>query len=516
MRSAASPHGDVVARTLARNRLGVWSVVFFVMSAVAPLTVQAGLVTTGFAVTGVTAIPQSFLLVGAVLAVFAVGYVAMARYMANAGAFYAYVARGLGRPMGVGAAWVALAAYTALQVALYGAIGVFTKPLLEQWFGVRVAWWVIALAAWSLVAVLGVLRVDVNSKVLAVLMLAEVAVILVFDAVDLLHPAGGTITFDTLAPGDLFDARIGAGLAMAMLGFVGFESAVVFSEEARDPVRTVRLATFVSLGAMALLYAGSSWAMTVGVGSDRIVAAAREQGPEVVFALAAEHLGPLAADIGWTLLCTSVIAALIAFHNLIARYVFALGREQVLPAWLGRTSRSGAPRGGSLLQSLAGLAVIVIYAVAGWDPLVHLFFIVGTGGGYGVLLLVTLTSVAVIVFFVRNRTLDSVWQRRLAPLLAAAALLAVVVLATTQFDTLLGVAPDSPLRWVIPAGYVAVAVLGVGWGLVLKVARPDVYANIGLGAKSATVGLDAAASGAASDTHATAALGRASVEEPTR
>ena len=88
---------DVVARTLARNRLGVPAVVFFVMSAAAPLTVVAGVVTTGYAVTGVTGIPLTFLVVGAVLAVFSVGYVAMARHVAHTGAFYAYVARGLGR-----------------------------------------------------------------------------------------------------------------------------------------------------------------------------------------------------------------------------------------------------------------------------------------------------------------------------------------------------------------------------------------------------------------------------------
>ncbi|MBT8226134.1 MAG: APC family permease, partial [Dactylosporangium sp.] len=238
--TAVLPRSDVVARTLARNRLGVPAVVFFVLSAAAPLTVVAGVVTTGFSVTGVTGIPLAFLAVGAVLAVFSVGYVAMARHVANAGAFYAYVAHGLSRPLGVGAAWVALLAYNALQVGLYGAIGAAASPLLRQWFGLSVTWWVIALAAWLLVAVLGVLRVDINGTVLAVLLLAEIAVIVVFDAADLIHPAGGALSFATLAPGNLAKPGVGAILALALLGFVGFESAVVFSEESRDPRRTVR------------------------------------------------------------------------------------------------------------------------------------------------------------------------------------------------------------------------------------------------------------------------------------
>ncbi len=90
-----------VSEALARGRLGIPSVIFFVLSAAAPLTVVAGVVTTGYGVIGVTGIPLAFLLVAAVLALFSVGYVAMSRRVENAGAFYAYVSRGLGRPAGV-------------------------------------------------------------------------------------------------------------------------------------------------------------------------------------------------------------------------------------------------------------------------------------------------------------------------------------------------------------------------------------------------------------------------------
>lgn len=488
-RSAVLPRSDVVARTLARNRLGVPAVVFFVMSAAAPLTVVAGVVTTGYAVTGVTGIPFAFVVVGVVLAVFSVGYVAMARHVANAGAFYAYISRGLGRPLGVGAAWVALLAYNALQVGLYGAIGAAAKPLLVEWFGIDIAWWVIALAAWLLVAVLGVLRVDINGKVLAVLLLAEITVIVLFNLADLAHPAGGALSFDTLAPGNLAAPGVGAILALAVLGFVGFESAAVFSEESRDPRRTVPVATYASVALIAGLYAFSAWAMTVAVGPDRIVAASQEQGPEVVFTLAASHLGGMAADIGHALFLTSLIAAMISFHNTTARYAFALGREQVLPARLGNTSRTGAPKVGSLLQSLFGLAVIAVYAAAGWDPLVQLFFWGGTGGGYGVLLLIAVTSIAVIVYFARNASGENPWRRVAAPVLAAGALVEIAWLATANFATLLGVAPDSPIPWVIPGAYLAAALAGVGWALIVKATRPHVYARIGMGAEAATTGL---------------------------
>ncbi|MBT8228166.1 MAG: amino acid permease, partial [Dactylosporangium sp.] len=251
----------------------------------------------------------------------------------------------------------------------------------------------------------------------------------------------------------------------------------------------VRIATYASVAVIAGLYALSSWAMTVAVGPDRIVAVSKEQGPEVVFALAATHLGSLAGDIGHALFLTSLIAAMISFHNTTARYTFALGREGVLPTSLGSTSRAGAPKVGSLLQSLFGLAVIIVYAVAGWDPLVQLFFWGGTGGGYGVLLLTALTSIAVIVYFAHHRTHDGAWRRVVAPVLAAVALVVIAGLATVNFDTLLGVAPGAPIRSAIPLVYGTALLLGIGWALILKRSRPQVYARIGMGAKAATTGL---------------------------
>jgi amino acid transporter len=479
--------GNPVASSLATDRLGVPAVVFFVMSAATPLTVVAGVVTTGFATTGLVGIPVAFLVVGMVLAVFAVGYAAMARRMANAGAFYAYIAQGLGRPFGVGAAWLALVSYNALQVGLYGAVGAAAGPLLRQWFGVAVAWWVVALAAWAVTATLGLLRVDVNGTVLAVLLLAEIAVIIVYSLADLAHPAPAGFDVAALTPGNLAGAGAGAILALAVLGFVGFESAVVFSEETRDPRRTIPIATYIAVGGTAVLYAGASWAMTVVTGPDQIVARAQADGPELIFILAGQHLGQAAVTIGHTLFATSLLAAMISFHNTTARYMFALGRERVLPAALARTTRRGnAPRTASLVQSTVGLLVIAVYAVGGWDPLVHLFFWAGTSGGLGVLALITATALAVPVYFHRNPSGETRWTRLIAPLLALVALAVVLFLAIRHFGTLLGVPPGHPLAWAVPATLATVTTAGSGWGLRLRAHHPGVYAGIGLGAKAHT------------------------------
>jgi len=85
--AAASRPGSV-SRALARDRLGVPAVLFFVLAGVAPLTVAAGVIPTAYQTTGMTGIPAAFLAVAVILAVFATGYVAMTRHITNSGAFY--------------------------------------------------------------------------------------------------------------------------------------------------------------------------------------------------------------------------------------------------------------------------------------------------------------------------------------------------------------------------------------------------------------------------------------------
>jgi amino acid transporter len=475
-----------VSRALARDRLGVPAVLFFVLAGVAPLTVAAGVIPTAYATTGLTGIPAAFLVVAVILAVWASGYVAMTRHIRNAGAFYAFVSAGLGRVAGVAAALVALLAYSFLQVGLYGAFGPNAAAEASAHLGLHAAWWAWALAAWAVVTVLGLGRVDITGRVLGVLLCAEIAVILAETAAGLAHPAGGHLSFATLSPDALTSAgfgTIGVLAVVAVLGFVGFEQAPVLAEEARNAKRTIPVATYVALGMIAVVYAGVSWAMAARNGDGHVVAAAGQQGPGLLFGLAGS--GVLSQTAQWLFL-TSLFAAALAFHNAVWRYIFALGRENVLPAVLGRTGGNNIPKAASLAQSATGLAVIAGYALAHANPMTGLFFDLGTTGGFGVLALLAMTSAAVIAFFARDPRGENAWRRLIAPALAAVLLGVIVVLAVLHYATLLGVPSGSVAAWALPASYAVVAALGLGWGLVLRARRPQVYATIGLGAHAVT------------------------------
>jgi amino acid transporter len=483
MQAPAKP--SAVSRALARDRLGVPAVLFFVLAGVAPLTVAAGVIPTAYATTGLTGIPAAFIVIALILAVFAAGYVTMARHITNAGAFYAFIARGLGRVPGVAAALVALLAYTFLQVGLYGAFGPNAQSEAAAHLHLNQPWWVWALIAWLLVTVLGLARVDITGRVLGVLLTVEIIVIVAETVSGLARPSGGTLSFGTLSPSALTSAGFGTfGVlaVVAILGYIGFEQAPVLAEEARHARRTVPVATYLAIGAICVVYAGAAWAMAAHAGQSRVVAAAGAQGPGLLFGLGSGWLSQAAQ----LLFLTSLFAAALAFHNCVWRYIYALGREGVLPAALGRTGANSIPKAASLTQSLTGLAVIVIYAAGGWAPMTNLFFWLGTSGGFGILILLAVTSLAVIAFFARDPRGETAWRRLLAPALAAVVLAGIVVLAVLHYDTLLGVAPGSPAGWILPSSYAVVAVIGLCWGVILRARRPQVYATIGLGANAVT------------------------------
>lgn len=479
---------SIVAASLAKDRLGVFSVIMFSMTAAAPLLVVGGLVTAGWAATGISGMPLAFIVLGIVLAVFSVGYVAMSRHVTNAGAFYSYIARGGSKPLGVGASFVALLGYNMLQIGLYGAFGVFSAQYFGAQVGWTLHWWAYSLIAWVLVAVMGALRVDINSKILAILLAVEVLVVIVLDVVDLGHPLNGHVSVTTLAPHSLFVTGVGAAFAIAVTGFVGFEAAPVFSEESRNARRTVPMSTYLAIIVMGVIYTLTAWAIAVADGAKGVIDDSRNlDAPPPIFSVAGRFLGENSAilNIGQVLLLTSVFAGLVSFHNSVTRYSFALGRERVLPSVLGRTRpRTGAPLVASIVQSVLALIVILMFSLNGWDPYGKLFYWLGTSGGFGILVLLVGTSLAVIKFFARDHMGESFWTRVIAPILATAALGYILYETLNGYGSLLGT--TGPAKWIFPTSFAVVAAVGIIWALILRSSQPEVYDAIGLGATANT------------------------------
>lgn len=480
-----------VERSLSRNRLGVPLVIGHALSGSAPMTVVAAGMAVGFFVTGNTGLPAMYAVVGLAFALFCVGYVTMSRYLVNAGSFYTYITHGLGKMMGVGAAFIAKIGYNLMQVALYGGIGAVASGYAAARLGLEVSWWWFALASWLVIGLFGLLRIDINGLILGIALAAEIVLIAVYDLVMFANPAAGTYDLSALSPAHLASPSFGAAAVVVAAGFMGFEATTVFSEEAKDPRRTIARATYGSLALIAVVYGLSALAMTVVAGPADIVAVAQAQQANLLFHLVSPHLHVAFVDAGNILTITSMFAAGLSFHNTCARYSFAMGRERVLhPALAATGLKTGAPKGGSLFQSMIGLIAIALFALAGWDPLVHMFFWLATWAALGVVVLMLLTSVAVVAYFrMASHQTESqdegVWRTTVAPVLATAALGYIVFQTFVNYHNLLGVEAGHPAATWFPAALIVLFVIGVIWAGFLRLARRDAYERIGLGASAA-------------------------------
>jgi amino acid transporter len=254
-------------------------------------------------------------------------------------------------------------------------------------------------------------------------------------------------------------------LVAAALTFVGFETAAGRSDEARHP----RRATYLCIALITVLTASASWAMSVASGPDRIVALAGARGPELMFDLAVGRLAPWAVTLGRVVLVTGLLAATIALHQVIVGYLNALSRERVLPASasLAQTAGTGVVLGGC--------------AYAGLVPGRGL----GVAGGLGVLVLMTATSLAALLFLNRAPNGEGWWRRLLAPVLSTVGLGVLCYLAALDLPTLVGV----PVHrvWIVPAAAGAAVLAGLAFGLALRRKVPVVYAGIGLGGAAVVV-----------------------------
>jgi len=196
---------------------------------------------------------------------------------------------------------------------------------------------------------------------------------------------------------------------------------------------------YLCLGVVGGVYALAAYAMNTHWGVDQIAAVAQQQGPGTLFGMATGFLC-LAAQ---ALYLSSLFAAMLAFQEYFCRYLAGLAQAGVLPAVFARRNRYQSAWVASLLLSAVGAVVIAGYALAHLDPLVELFFWVVTTGGYGILCLMVVTSVAVMVFFARHRAAipAGIGTRVLAPGFAAIALGVMAWIATVHYEILLGWRP---------------------------------------------------------------------------
>lgn len=467
---------------LRRNSLGVVAVTFMVISAAAPLTGVAGATPLAFLLGNGTGVPLTFILLTLVMLAFAAGYVAMSRHVINAGAFYAYAARGLGGSWGGAVSIIALVAYNTMQFGLIGLTGGISAGVFSQ-FGLILDWWVYSLIAVLLVGILGYRQVDLSAKVMVVLVALEYLVVLIVDFAIL---AAGGAEGQGLAV-DIFDmsaftsGSLTAAILFCLGSFIGIEATTIYGEEARDPERTIPRATYLSILMIGVFFFFTTWLMIAGTGADKLMETlgGLEDPTAYFFILAETYTNPTVSMVAGLLLVSSLFAALSAFHNYIARYSYVAGRDGLLPEAFGRTHGTHqSPHIGSVVQTIGALAVLAIFAGLGLDPILNLFTWISQVGTLGVIGMMGLTSLSVIAFFARQGG-GSVLSTKILPAIAGLVMAALFVFIFATYGDLTGTTGGA-LRWILPSLIPLAGVVGFLLAQRLKAADPERFARMGM------------------------------------
>ncbi|NGN95288.1 APC family permease [Nocardioides sp. KC13] len=465
---------EPTATGLKRDALGTSDLVFIVVSAAAPLMVMVGVAPLALMIGGIGA-PAAYVFAGAALAVFAVGFTTMSRHIDNAGAFYSYIAVGLGRTAGVVSALVALVSYNALQIGVYGLAGVAIQSTFAEVLGIDQPWWVYALACIAIVWYVGFRSVDFGAKFLAVLLSAETGLLLVL-AIAILVQGGSAegVGLDSFAPANVFVPSMTVILPTAFAAFMGFEATVIYRRETRDPRRTIPRATYLAVAILAGTYAFIVWSIVQAFGAAGAVEAATTNGVGMFFVAGETYLGTWFTTAMHLLIATSVVASLVAFHNAVTRYSLAIAAEGLLPAVLTKVHpRTRAPYVAGLLQTALALAVVGGFAIAKADPYTQLLIWVNTPGIFGILLLQVAAAISVVAYFRKRAAGEGVWRTVVAPVVSAGLMVLAMVLSAKNISFLTGTTGlvNQILLLTIPV----TCVLGVGWALWLRRNRRDVF-----------------------------------------
>ena len=281
---------------LRKNSIGLLHIVFFVVAAAAPLMAVVGATPAAFAFGNGPGVAGAFILAGALYLVFSVGFTSMSRYVGSAGAFYTYITQGLGKPIGVGAALIAVLTYNAIQIAVYGLFAVFVNAALTP-FGVNLPWWIYSILAIAVVTLCGQRQIAFSGNLLGVCMLAEIALLLLLDVAVVLHGGGPEgISLSSFAPSTVFGPGLGVSLVFVIGSYIGFEATAIFSEEAHNPERTIPRATYVAVFLITAFYALSTWAIAQAYGPSLIAAAAKDNIETLYLVQTNKLLGAWAAD----------------------------------------------------------------------------------------------------------------------------------------------------------------------------------------------------------------------------
>jgi amino acid transporter len=490
--------------------VGLAGVLFMAVANAAPITAMTGNVPIAVAYGNGLGAPAGFLVATVVLTLFTVGYVAMARHITTAGAFYGFITHGLGQIWGMATGFLATMAYIVFEGSLIGIFAYFANDALHTWFGWNVNWLLLGMIGIVIIAVLGYFDINIAAAILGFFLICEV-ILLGLLAFSVLFQGGGpdgfmvssvnpAKAFSSLAEGGGFGVQAAGttlaagsaaiGLFFAFWSWVGYETTAVYGEESRNPKKIVPQATMIAVVGLGVFYTFVSWMVISGNGAKASIDLAANNSIGMFVDLANKNLGgSWVGDIYEFLIVSGSFACALAFHNAASRYLYAIGREvPALHRNLGATHhKHHSPHIASAVQTAITIVLTVLFyflTVNGNSALrgayIYEYGLLALLGTMAILIVQSITSLAVIWYFhVRKTHPGNLITTGIVPALGGLGMIYVVYLLFSNLSFAGGGAAQSPLFKAIPYIVLGTFVVGLAMVLLLRRRSPEVYQAIG-------------------------------------
>lgn len=459
-----------------RGNMGVGELVMSVLAFSSPLTTVAGFIPVLLVFSGATA-PGIYLGLTFMLLMFSVGFVKMSQTVKNPGGFYSFITVGLGKRAGLGAALLALFGYVILGFFAPSLFAVTLQPFVTDTLnGPEIAWYWYALAIIIVTTTLAYNKIDLSAKVLTTVMALEILVVIIFNIASF---SSGVSTHESIGfslPA-LGDAGLGLALLFAVGNFFGFEATVIYRDEVKDPDRTIPRATYLAVAGIGLFYALAAWAYIALLGPDNVQEEATNNTVSLFNDGLINLVGKTFSDIAIVLLITSILASMLSIQNIAARYAFTLAKDGALPSFLGRVHpKQKSPYLSALSIGIVWFIALIVLILAG-TPAESIYAVAAGSGGYALVLLITIASLAVFVYFLRHRNVASSWKTTLAPLASFLMLMSILLLSTLNYPELIGGSITITVVFLLLT--ISMFVAGIVYASYLKKANPTTFVKLG-------------------------------------
>jgi amino acid transporter len=278
----------------------------------------------------------------------------------TSGGLYTWNSRAWGKNVGFVYGWTFIGAYMVFSAAGFAVFGGWVEQWLDNQFDISLPWWMFTALALIYVTGLAYLGITQSLHAALTLLAIEVVVLLALALYILIGgPADGSSLgiepFTPGAAGTMGWAGIGLAMTYGVLSHVGIEEGATLGQEVKDPKRGIPKGLWIAAVLVPVFYVLVSYAIVYGYGINDMKAFGEDPAP--LQTIASKYWG----ELGLAVVVIATLSSILAFSQTAfiagARVLYTLGREGVLPTWLGGVSRRSTPHRAIFVMGVVSIAL---------------------------------------------------------------------------------------------------------------------------------------------------------------